>query len=642
MSSNTPNLNLLKMDRVADGNKTFNIEKMLNENWDKIDEAVGNMDFEVTDEYNGTDKTLPPSADALRRGLETKQNMLRLADDYLAASVLVNAAPDGSGRAYPDGVSMFKVNSFAGGWPAANGYVLTFRAGSGGYQIFYEMYTGAEKTDKTARQWTRSKRDSNAFWQDWARGMTEVDMVAHANDHIRHPLYAPAPTGSGTLYTVATSPAENIATIPDGFGLVLVPNVSNTGAASVKIDGAAAIPLKPSPSKDFTAGDFETGVPIQFRKVGANFIKSSGGGVIDAFDATVNADLIWTHIAGKRTDTGGVNNYCDVVDGGDAIYALEENAPYNLVKIGKDTGQEIARVSMLGLDTTFTTKWRRVLSDGNHIYVFFVLVDTGTSGSGKKMKVIKYKKDLSIDAQTTDASSGFMAIGVAVNADACRAVVSLTDDKIVVAFRESQSPQVTLGVLSKTTVNFTLQSISRQMLSAEAEVYGIAGGDPNGDFYLATAPGSGGGFFNIHRYNASLTKMSTVQPLGTQSITIPLRPYKPHANSEWAVFPTPFFTIYTVKNTTHGSVNLPFVRPFRLNEKSMFARKILAYAPNGYQQYALIDASDVNNPFSNFYVRTLVNLNESLTAEAFKNDDAYYFSAGAFIYKTSLYKYRRG
>lgn len=40
MSSKTKNLDLLKMDPIADGNKTFNIETMLNENWDKIDEAV--------------------------------------------------------------------------------------------------------------------------------------------------------------------------------------------------------------------------------------------------------------------------------------------------------------------------------------------------------------------------------------------------------------------------------------------------------------------------------------------------------------------------------------------------------------------------------------------------------------------------
>lgn len=40
MASNTPNLNLYKKDPTVDGNDTFNIKTMLNDNWDKIDTAV--------------------------------------------------------------------------------------------------------------------------------------------------------------------------------------------------------------------------------------------------------------------------------------------------------------------------------------------------------------------------------------------------------------------------------------------------------------------------------------------------------------------------------------------------------------------------------------------------------------------------
>lgn len=39
----TPNLNLLKKDPVVNANDTFNIVTMLNDNWDKIDDAVGNI-----------------------------------------------------------------------------------------------------------------------------------------------------------------------------------------------------------------------------------------------------------------------------------------------------------------------------------------------------------------------------------------------------------------------------------------------------------------------------------------------------------------------------------------------------------------------------------------------------------------------
>jgi hypothetical protein len=40
MASYTTNLNLLKKDPVADAADTFNIQTMLNENWDKIDAAL--------------------------------------------------------------------------------------------------------------------------------------------------------------------------------------------------------------------------------------------------------------------------------------------------------------------------------------------------------------------------------------------------------------------------------------------------------------------------------------------------------------------------------------------------------------------------------------------------------------------------
>lgn len=44
MASYTQRLNLLKKDPVADGADTFNIETMLNENWEKIDKGVVILD----------------------------------------------------------------------------------------------------------------------------------------------------------------------------------------------------------------------------------------------------------------------------------------------------------------------------------------------------------------------------------------------------------------------------------------------------------------------------------------------------------------------------------------------------------------------------------------------------------------------
>lgn len=47
MSSQTNNLQLYKADPLTDGNKTFNINTMLNENWDKVDENVGELSDKI-------------------------------------------------------------------------------------------------------------------------------------------------------------------------------------------------------------------------------------------------------------------------------------------------------------------------------------------------------------------------------------------------------------------------------------------------------------------------------------------------------------------------------------------------------------------------------------------------------------------
>ena len=52
MASYTEHLNLLKKDPVADGADTFNIETMLNGNWDKIDAAKGKTDAALSNKVN--------------------------------------------------------------------------------------------------------------------------------------------------------------------------------------------------------------------------------------------------------------------------------------------------------------------------------------------------------------------------------------------------------------------------------------------------------------------------------------------------------------------------------------------------------------------------------------------------------------
>lgn len=54
MASYTPNLNLLKKSPVTDGNDTFNVDTMLNENWDKIDNSFFELESKKSYVVSGT------------------------------------------------------------------------------------------------------------------------------------------------------------------------------------------------------------------------------------------------------------------------------------------------------------------------------------------------------------------------------------------------------------------------------------------------------------------------------------------------------------------------------------------------------------------------------------------------------------
>ena len=65
MASNTENLELLKKNPTTDGADTFNVQTMLNDNWDKIDQFAGSLDKKLAGLLHDDTKTellLPPTA----------------------------------------------------------------------------------------------------------------------------------------------------------------------------------------------------------------------------------------------------------------------------------------------------------------------------------------------------------------------------------------------------------------------------------------------------------------------------------------------------------------------------------------------------------------------------------------------------
>ncbi|MEK3735524.1 hypothetical protein MKX64_24215 [Paenibacillus sp. FSL M8-0334] len=78
MPSQTPNLDLYKVNGETDGNDTFNVDVVLNDNWDKIDAAVGSVETEIASlKQSGVDgKNLLETAIIAKEGTVSKQGQV--------------------------------------------------------------------------------------------------------------------------------------------------------------------------------------------------------------------------------------------------------------------------------------------------------------------------------------------------------------------------------------------------------------------------------------------------------------------------------------------------------------------------------------------------------------------------------------
>lgn len=118
MSSNTPNLGLLKKDPMVDGNETFNIETMLNENWDKVDEAVGRT--------GGYGVTTQPKANEYEVNLKPAPASLTAG---IRVTVKVNAASTGAPMLNVNGLGskpVLKTNGSSASFKQDGVYTLVY------------------------------------------------------------------------------------------------------------------------------------------------------------------------------------------------------------------------------------------------------------------------------------------------------------------------------------------------------------------------------------------------------------------------------------------------------------------------------------------------------------------------------------
>ncbi|MEK3696904.1 hypothetical protein NYE33_07885 [Paenibacillus sp. FSL R10-2199] len=126
-------------------------------------------------------------------------------------------------------------------------------------------------------------------------------------DYVRQPAYS-VTAGTGGAYTVTLTPAP--ASLPEGFGITIVPNLVNTAGATLNVNGLGAIPLKDQKGIAYAAGKLLAGKPYMFRKVGTDFLADSAGGSGNAVAGDIRAGKT------AATDAGDVTGTLAVQTGG--------------------------------------------------------------------------------------------------------------------------------------------------------------------------------------------------------------------------------------------------------------------------------------------------------------------------------------
>ncbi|WP_427050354.1 tail fiber protein [Paenibacillus sp. TC-CSREp1] len=101
-----------------------------------------------------------------------------------------------------------------------------------------------------------------------------IALLNIASDYIRQPGFANT-TGTGSAYMVTLNPAP--AEIDNGFGITIVPHITNGARPTLNINGLGAVPIKMQDGTPYSAGDLIAGKPYTFRRVGSDFLEDNGG-----------------------------------------------------------------------------------------------------------------------------------------------------------------------------------------------------------------------------------------------------------------------------------------------------------------------------------------------------------------------------
>lgn len=206
MASYTEHLQLLKKDPVADGADTFNIQTMLNDNWDKIDEVVAKK-AELGEDGKVPPEQLPEmdfdeagSAAAVQKNLDAhtgnKNNPHAVTAAQVGAAIELS---EGGGITTLDELLAKRPSGFYGVSPPSTGFPRS---------DYWNVIVWADTRVPSGGNYTRaiyaSPVNSNELWKlqitnggnkGWVRLVTESDLASKSS--VQTGSYAG--TGSSTL-----------------------------------------------------------------------------------------------------------------------------------------------------------------------------------------------------------------------------------------------------------------------------------------------------------------------------------------------------------------------------------------------------------------------------------------------------------
>ncbi|MGG0823346.1 phage tail protein [Paenibacillus turicensis] len=130
--------------------------------------------------------------------------------------------------------------------------------------------------------------------------MSDETVQQLQSNYVRQPAFAHT-QGTTVAYTVTLDPAPT--TLSEGFGITIVPHVTNADNPTLNINKLGAITLKDQCGNGYTTGKLLPGQPYTFRKVGPDLIVDSSGDNIPDASLTTQGKVMLSNAVDSNNES---------------------------------------------------------------------------------------------------------------------------------------------------------------------------------------------------------------------------------------------------------------------------------------------------------------------------------------------------